>query len=146
MTDICHRGKAFWGYTPEQMVAWRDELTVTPEALNRQIALVAEDAERRLAGVGTVDTECAPPSLELLFVDPPFHGNRIGSLLLDALSRELAAQGFDRLTIDADPNAVSFYERRGARQIGEVRSPNTPDRLLPRLELATSPHANEERP
>jgi hypothetical protein len=47
---------------------------------------------------------------------------------------ELRAEGVERLRIASDPNALGFYEKMGARRIGDV--PATPaGRTLPLLEL-----------
>ena len=40
-----------------------------------------------------------------------------------------------RLTILADPHAAGFYERNGARQIGEAPSDAIPGRSLPLYEI-----------
>lgn len=145
LTDLCRRAKAHWGYPAEMMAAWHDELTVTPDRIARQIAMVAEAGGIGLAGIGLVDIAMEPPSLDLLFVDPALHGRRVGAQILDVLTAQLAARGVDRIMIDADPHAEGFYLRRGARRIGDVPSPNTPGRSLPRLELTITPSSVSEQ-
>ena len=46
------------------------------------------------------------------------------------------AAGGTALTIAADPNAVGFYQRAGAREVGEVPSDSIAGRVLPLLVLA----------
>jgi hypothetical protein len=51
-----------------------------------------------------------------------------------AVSRARAG-GASALELDADPNAVGFYERMGARQVGETPSSVVPGRSLPRMRI-----------
>jgi hypothetical protein len=39
------------------------------------------------------------------------------------------------MELDADPNAVGFYERMGAEVVGETPSRIMPDRTLPRMRV-----------
>ena len=54
-------------------------------------------------------------------------------LLRHAVDRAHVA-GAAVLRITSDPNAVGFYERRGARQVGSIAS-SIPGRDLPLMEL-----------
>jgi GNAT superfamily N-acetyltransferase len=93
--------------------------------------------ERDGAIVGFFSIAGDPPEGELLhlYVDPPSIGGGAGTALLHA-ARDLARrEGFRRLLIHSDPNAVGFYRRHGARQIGEVPSGSIAGRLLPLLAL-----------
>jgi hypothetical protein len=56
-------------------------------------------------------------------------------MIADALRRSVA-RGFRVLEIQGDPNAARFYERVGARRIGERESASVPGRMLPLFELA----------
>jgi ribosomal protein S18 acetylase RimI-like enzyme len=58
-----------------------------------------------------------------LAVLPPERGQGIGTMLMDALERELAAAGFKHLrlrVIAANVSALRFYERRGMAPISQV--------------------------
>ncbi|MFE0748119.1 GNAT family N-acetyltransferase [Gordonia sp. NPDC058843] len=57
--------------------------------------------------------------LEMLFVDPVWHGRGVGTTLL---TRAVRAAGVDELDVNEDnPGAVAFYRARGFEQVG--RSP-----------------------
>jgi GNAT superfamily N-acetyltransferase len=137
LSELALRSKAHWGYDAAFLERCRRELQVHPEQLARLRAHVLE-SEGALLGFFTVGGE--PPEGELvhLYVDPPAIGAGVGAMLLRA-ARELARrEGFRRLLIHSDPNAVPFYSRHGARQIGEVPSGSIPGRLLPLLALDLS--------
>ena len=59
-----------------------------------------------------------------------------GRTLLDHATREARRRGAKRLTILADPYAAAFYERMGARRVGEAPSDVIPGRLVPFYEIA----------
>ena len=69
--------------------------------------------------------------LEWLFVTPQAIGNGVGAALFaDALTIARTA-GCAQLRIQADPHAGGFYERMGARRIGEAPSASIPGRMNP---------------
>ena len=60
--------------------------------------------------------------------------HRCGSRLIAHAIDEARRRGANRLTILADPYAAGFYERCGARLIGEAPSDAIPGRSLPLYE------------
>ena len=50
---------------------------------------------------------------------------------------QAARRGVAKLTIIADPNSTGFYEKFGAKRIGEYQS-SIPARLIPIYEIATN--------
>jgi GNAT superfamily N-acetyltransferase len=72
------------------------------------------------------------------FVDLPFIGAGVGRWLFGDLLGTVRSLGLTMLRIDADPGAADFYERMGARYVGDVPSGSIPGRSLPsyRLQLA----------
>jgi GNAT superfamily N-acetyltransferase len=107
----------------------------------RQIAAgdvwVATTADGSLAGVAALAPGEQPDTLDLdkLFVEPRHIRAGFGRTLLDHATREAKRRGAARLTILADPYAAAFYERRGARRVGEAPSDAIPGRLLPLYEI-----------
>ena len=75
--------------------------------------------------------------LEHFWVMPTHMGAGVGRALFEHAVERCRAIGSRRLWINADPNATGFYERMGARRVGEV--PSTPaGRMLPRFERLTA--------
>jgi len=74
-----------------------------------------------------------PDTLDLdkLFVEPQGIRTGVGRALLARAIIEARRRGAKRLTIVADPYAAGFYERNGARRIGEAPSDAIPGRSLP---------------
>ena len=139
LESIAMAAKAFWGYSPEQLEAWRAELSVPASSMLSRPVYVAE-LPTGLVGFVQLAKDTTPWEIWALWVHPSHIGSGIGSLLLGRAQREALAGGQTELAIDADPNAVSFYIAKGARQVGEVPAPiaGEPDRVRPQLRLGAS--------
>lgn len=133
LTELCRRSKAFWGYDAAFMELAARALRVTPEAIAAGDVWSAED-NGAVAGVVALAPTEAPGTAELalLYVAPEAMRRGIGAALLDHARREAQRRGVTTLRVLADPNAVPFYERQGARRIGEAPSDaGIPGRMLP---------------
>jgi GNAT superfamily N-acetyltransferase len=148
LSELALASKGHWGYDARFLEACRAELTLTPQDVTAQRAVVVE-RDGRVLGFHTLAGQ--PPVLELamMFVHPEHVGRGVGRELwvhaVDAADR----LGAERVTIDADPHAEAFYLAMGAVRVGEVASGSIPGRSLPRLEyrlpLATLAEAVRRR-
>jgi GNAT superfamily N-acetyltransferase len=135
---IAREAKGHWGYAPEQLEAWRDELTLRMAQIARSVALVAEAAGRpravALAAPGV------PWELEHLWVLPAWQGRGIGRRLLEKVCARVRARSGTGLRIVSDPFAAGFYRRMGAIAVGSVAAPidGAPGRELPVFLLPTN--------
>lgn len=133
LSALALRSKGHWGYPPEFLEACRAELTWSAAECASRRFWVAMTHDERILGFSLIGG--TPPSGELcaLFVDPCAIGTGCGRRLLQHALRDAAALGFERLVLDADPGAESFYARFGAVRIGLVPSGSVQERLLPRM-------------
>lgn len=135
LTTIALEAKRYWGYPEHWIQHWEADLTVSADFIREHQVYVAE-VDGEIRGFYALCVNGAIAELEHLWVTPECIGSGIGKeLFLDAMERAagLAVRGVE---ISSDPNAVGFYERMGARQIGEVDSPiDGQTRKLPRLEI-----------
>lgn len=137
LSALAFRSKGWWGYSPSFLEACRDELTL--DQATAEHTRVAE-VDGRLAGfylLTPLKGAAAPGrgGLSMLFVDPEFIGSGVGRVLAEDARRVAGAQGWTHLLVASDPQAVDFYVRMGAEQIGEQLSETIPGRSLPLLEL-----------
>jgi predicted N-acetyltransferase YhbS len=136
LTALCLRSKAHWGYDEEFMALSRAALTITPEFIATGCVFVAEAEDGRLLGISSV---AALPDQERchdlvhLFVEPGVIQSGVGRRLFEAAVNKARQDGARRLVILADPNAVEFYRRVGAKDAGEAPSESVPGRMLPLL-------------
>ena len=130
LSALVARSKAHWGYDLAFLRAHRAALTLTVETLAAG-PCVAAVAEGRFVGAAWLVEEEGALFVDGLFVDPPAIGTGAGRVLFDWCAAEGRRLGFDRLVIEADPNAAGFYERMGAERVGEVASEPPVGRVLP---------------
>jgi len=135
LSEIALEAKRHWGYPDNWIEHWRDDLTITPEFVTANEVYVADDGGAILGFCALVLTN-GKAELEHMWVRPEHIGSGVGrNLFMHALERATALKA-DTLEISADPNAVGFYERLGARHIGRVESEiEGQPRVLPRLSV-----------
>ena len=136
---IALEAKAHWGYSNEQLLAWREDLLLQPASLVARPIYVAEE-DGQLFGYAQVATDTQPWELCALWVSPSRMGRGVGKALL-GWAKQFAASGKQHeLAIDADPNASGFYVSCGATVVGTVAATieGNPDRARPQLRLRTS--------
>ena len=133
---ICVAAKAHWGYPAEWMARWEAMVRVTPEYLTRNWAYMAVDGGSAIGWYALVRgfQKCL---LDHLWVAPPRIGSGVGRLLFNHAVAQAQEADALYLEIESDPNALGFYERMGARQVGEVEGGM--ERNIPLLRLDLPP-------
>jgi GNAT superfamily N-acetyltransferase len=121
LTEIALASKAYWGYPDAWLESWADELQITPEKIESSLvykAVVHGEVAGFyvLAGAGHIKT------IDHLWVKPAKIGHRIGRELLMHALAQAAAQAARQVEIVSDPNAVGFYLKMGAYQVGSSPS------------------------
>jgi len=137
ITDIAFRSKASWGYNDDFMEAARQELTHTAEdiANPENHYFCACQGERLVGFAALIPYDKYRLELEAIFIDPANHRQGIGRLLMNRVVDEAQTLGYAAIIIQSDPFAAPFYQRLGAKQIGERESGSIPGRYLPLFEL-----------
>jgi GNAT superfamily N-acetyltransferase len=133
LTDLAMRSKALWGYDAAFMAMCLEELTVQPDAIEAGEVWVAEESDA-IVGLLEIVPEGRAAELRLIFVEPGAVRSGVGRALWRHAEKRARAHGAKTLALDADPNAVPFYERMGMRVVGEEPSGSIPGRMLPRME------------
>ncbi len=137
LTALATRAKAHWGYDAEFMDRVSDAMTLSPADVEAHEVWVLDDGadvvgfHRVLPG--------NPAELEDMWVEPAAIGAGHGRRLFEHACAIAQSAGAGALELDADPNAVGFYERMGMRRIGETASTLIPGRSLPRMRLELDP-------
>lgn len=136
LTQIALAAKRNWGYPERWIEIWTPQLTFTPECFETNEGWVAVDDEEPV-GFYTLLVANETASVENLWVLPQYMGQGIGKQLFlhaVAIARE---RGYKTIQLEADPNALGFYERMGMHQIGERHSEvDGQPRTLPIMEIS----------
>lgn len=133
LTAVSHAAKRYWGYAEADREQWRDDLTITPADIRAHPTFVAVDCHQEIIGLYMLRQRGKAFDLEHLWVRPDYIGQRIGRQLFLHAREFITAQQAAYLYIEADPNAVGFYQRMGATLIGEQAQQS--GRTLPLLRL-----------
>ena len=131
-TELARIAKAHWGYPPEWLAAWRDDLAITAEDIQKHRTFVAS-LDDIVVGVCQLQEGEVGALLEHVWVDPAAHGRGVGR----ALVLHARAESKGVLAVVADPNAERFYIKLGAKRVAHVNAPmpGAPERKLPLLEF-----------
>ncbi len=136
LSALAMRSKAYWDYDPAFVAACRASLTLTPEYIATHPVYVIETQGRVVGFYALRDLGGGEADLDYLFVEPDAIGGGCGKRLWQHTVATARQLGFNRLRIEADPNAEAFYLVMGAQRIGEVVSNAWPDRQLPVLRFS----------
>ncbi len=135
LTEICIASKRHWKYPERWIQIWLPALTITPEYISENETWMAA-AEGKPAGFYSLKRGADGWWLDNLWILPAFIGKGIGGKLFRHALERSRLQGAALLYIEAEPNAVKFYEKMGARQIGEHRGEvDGVPRILPVMEI-----------
>lgn len=135
LTKIAVEAKRHWGYPEHWIHHWEADLTISSDFIRNHHVYVAEyDGEIR--GFYALCLGAEKAELEHMWVLPSYIGTGIGKeLFLDAMERA-AHMDVREVELSADPNAAGFYERMGAKQVGETDAEiDGQPRKLPRLKI-----------
>jgi molybdenum cofactor cytidylyltransferase len=136
LTSLALESKAHWGYAPELLQHWRNELTISAHQIKQHSVLVAE-IDEDVVGFYMLCSEGSTWVLEHLWIRPAWIRQRIGSRLIKHALRTASEKGATHVRVVAEPNAILFYERNGGVRVDTQPAPlpNDPSRVLPIFEF-----------
>lgn len=135
LTQIALDAKRHWGYPEHWIKHWESDLTISSDFIVDNLVYVAEE-DGEIRGFYALCVNDNKAELEHMWVTPRCIGTGTGKeLFLDAMERA-AKFSVREVEISADPNVAGFYERMGAKKIGETDSTiDGQPRKLPRLKI-----------
>jgi ribosomal protein S18 acetylase RimI-like enzyme len=135
LTEIALSAKAHWGYPERWMEIWTPLLTFSAEYFEENESWAAVLDNKPIAFY-TLQEKHGTAWIEDLWVLPEYIGQGVGKkLFLHALTRT-REMGYQTLQLEADPNAVGFYEKMGMHKIGEqIGEVAGQKRILPVMEM-----------
>lgn len=135
LSAIALAAKRHWGYPERWIEIWKPQLTFGSAYFAENESWVAEMDYTPVAFYTLLEKD-GMGWIENLWVLPEYIGKGIGKkLFLDALER-CGQRGYTCLQLEADPNAVGFYEKVGMKRIGErISDIEGQPRILPIMEI-----------
>ena len=135
LSRISFSAKAYWGYPKRWMEIWEPHFTFLPEYFEENESWAAELNNTPIAFY-TLQDKDGNAWLENLWVFPEYMRQGVGKQLFLHAVETACQRGYKTMQLEADPNAVGFYEKMGMCKIGERQSAidNQP-RVLPIMEM-----------
>jgi GNAT superfamily N-acetyltransferase len=121
LKEIAVASKGHWGYPEQLMAEWARTPIVTAEAIASNLVYVARSGPA-VVGWYCLRLEPAPATLEDLWVLPALIGRGTGRALFRHAASQARRHGATTFQLDAEPNAVGFYERMGCHVTGRTLS------------------------
>jgi len=112
LREIARAAKGHWGYDPQLVADWAAGIDFPPE----EEVLVAE-RDGRVVAWASVVMRGEVAWLDDLWVEPAAMGLGVGRELFERAAERARELGATRLEWEAEPNALGFYERLGARYL-----------------------------
>lgn len=135
LSQIALAAKRHWGYPERWIEIWTPQLTFTPHYFETNESWAAVEEGRPVAFYTLLESNDMA-SIENLWVLPEFMGRGVGRQLFLHAVETARGRGYKTLQLEADPNAVGFYERMGMHKTGERHSEvDGLPRMLPIMEM-----------
>lgn len=129
ISEIAILSKAYWNYSSEFIQACKEDLTIDQSYIQENHVYVLE-SEEGVVGFFAFQLK-EQNSLDFFYVHPSYIGMSYGKVMWNSIIKTAKQLGVKTFTIDSDPNAKGFYEKMGAKQIGETPSTVFEGRTLP---------------
>jgi GNAT superfamily N-acetyltransferase len=129
LRTIAIAAKSYWGYDRDRVAEWAAMGDFSPQALRQKEVYVAE-TQGQVIGWASLLSKDDVCWLDDLWIEPEWIGRKVGSLLFRHVVERAKQRGAARLEWEAEPNALGFYERMGARYLRESE-PSIWGRVLP---------------
>lgn len=134
LTEITKRSKAYWGYSEGQLLKWSNNLTITQDYIQDNDVFKLTNENIIVGYYSYILEEEKSVKLDNLFVLPEYIGKGFGRyLLLDFLNRMKEAK-IEKITLDSEPNAESFYSKMGFVKVAEFET-SIKNRFMPIMEM-----------
>ena len=134
LTEITVDGKAFWGFSKEQLAIWKDELTVTRDYISANETYNLFLDSSIIGYYSFLKMSDDQIILDNLFLFQKYMGQGFGTLLMNDFLESVKKLGFCTIILEAEPNAERFYKKFGFSTY-DHRESNIEGRLLPKMKL-----------
>ena len=121
LKEIAIASKSHWGYEAARVREWADGGDFSRESLEK-LALFVAESDGRIVAWASVEPRGEVAWLADLWVEPGWIGHGIGARLFREAAEHARAGGAATMEWEAEPNALGFYEKLGARHIRDTTS------------------------
>ncbi|MEO0794503.1 MAG: GNAT family N-acetyltransferase [Verrucomicrobiota bacterium] len=119
LNRIAQCSKQYWGYGPELMALWADQLAIDSSRIGTDLIEIGIIHSQR---IGFYSVDLASCELDGFWLLPDKIGRGFGRQMFRRMEEALRLRGVRDIQIVSDPNADSFYRRMGAKKTGVTES------------------------
>lgn len=134
LTTITKKSKAYWGYSDEQIQKWDKNLTISQEYIREHGVFKLVENDLVIGYYSYVFEDEKIVKLDNLFILPEHIGKGFGKYLVLDFLNQMKELGIEKVTLESEPNAESFYSKMGFVKIGEFET-SIKDRFMPIMEM-----------
>ena len=134
LTELTILSKSYWNYDMQQIEEWKNDLTITESYILDKEVYKLIDGNQIIGYYSFLKLNNTDIKLDNLFVAPIFIGKGLGKKLMIDFFKKILMIEFERVILDADPNAEKFYSHLGFNVIGKLKT-SIVDRYLPIMEM-----------
>ena len=126
----------------ELIKLWENDLTITENYIKKSKTYHIEKDETIIGFYSFFEQEPKVVCLDNVFIKPDYIGKGFGRILMEDFFKKIKKTEYDRVVLNSDPNAVSFYEKFGFGTL-MLESTKIEGRFLPvmiknlKLEIST---------
>jgi GNAT superfamily N-acetyltransferase len=132
LTNIAINSEAYWGYDEDYMENFKNAYRISESYISNYPTFLIEDNEIIVGFYGILMNE-GETELEYFFIDTKYIGKGYGRLLWDHVIETAKGINIKELKMVTSPEAIGFYTKLGALEIGEIESLVKVGRKIPRL-------------
>jgi GNAT superfamily N-acetyltransferase len=133
-SSLAIRSKGYWGYSIEFLDACRPHIKIDA-AYIKEWPVQVLDSDGTIIGFYSLKVINGEKRLDNLWIEPSFIKHGFGKMLFAHAVLEAKKLGWSSFRLAGEPAAVPFYERMGAKLIGQIQSRLRTDLFLPHMEL-----------
>ena len=133
LTDLTKKSKSYWGYSPDQMEKWNDNLTITQEYVDNNNVFKISDNGQIIGYYSYLRLNSNTVNLDNIFIYPEHIRKGYGKFLMENFIERMKNIGYKKITLDSEPNAEVFYKNFDFTVVGKLES-SIKDRFLPIME------------
>lgn len=133
LTQIAIESESYWGEDEEFIRRFSIEYRVSETFIKNNPTYVLED-DSEIVGFYAITQNNNITELEYLYIKRSMIGKGCGKFLWMHIIKKCEELGVTRIELVTSPEALDFYKRQGAKQIGVVESTLRNGRMIPKLE------------
>lgn len=134
LTDLTLHSKSYWGYSPDQINEWKNDLTISPEYLDQAEVFKLTDSNQLIGYYSFIELSHKKVKLDNIFLRTEFIGKGFGAILMRHFLQRVKDLGYLTIELESEPFAEEFYLKFGFRTIRRIES-SIKERFIPVMEL-----------